>query len=701
MAIQFPKPSYMQNREFSWLRFNERVLEEALDESVPLLERLKFVSVFSSNLDKFFMLRVGGLFDALSLKEESYDAKTNLTVREQLDLIYRTTNSLYAKREEVLELVESKLREQGICCLRPWELDETDKTHIESYFNLHMEPVLSPQIIDSYQPFPHFANKLVNVCAMLRYQEKDVFGTVTIPENMASVVYLPGETLRYIRTEDVVRMHLDRLFSGCTIKESTCLCLTRNADILTDEQVVDIDVDFRNTMRQLLAQNKKMAPVRLELSHKVSAELEQYLCEKIGVSAEQIFISDTPMNMPYAFSIESKLPLELRTALTDEKFTPCVSAALIPNESIMRQVMQKDILLSHPFESMEPFLQLVREASCDPAVTSIKITIYRLGPKPRLVEYLCAAAENGKAVTVIMELRARFDEQNNIDWSEQLEKAGCKIIYGIEGYKIHAKICLITRESKKGISYITQIGTGNYNEETVLNYTDVSLMTAHHEIGLDAVEFFKNMEQGNLNGSYKHFLVAPVSLKKSLLELIQQEMDKGRQGKIYFKVNDLTDIDIIQKLSQASCAGVRISLLVRSICCILPGVMGYTDNVHVSNIVGRFLEHSRIFCFGQGSDEKMYISSADLMTRNTERRVEIACPIYSPDVRQKIHHIIYVSQIDNVKGRTMDCFGVYHKKAHSVPSTNSQYVLMSAAQANRPPKPKKGFIHKLRSLFEK
>ena len=298
MATQFPKPSYMQNREFSWLRFNERVLEEALDESVPLLERLKFVSVFSSNLDKFFMLRVGGLFDALSLKEESYDAKTNLTVREQLDLIYRTTSNLYTKRDEILEIVEAKLREQGICCLRPWELDETDKTHIEAYFKLHMEPVLSPQIIDSYQPFPQFANKVVNVCAMLRFEDKDVFGTVAIPENMTSVVYLPGENLHYIRTEDVVKMYLPHLFKGCTITEVTSLCLTRNADILTDEQVVDVDVDFRNTMRQLLAQNKKMAPVRLELSHKVSAEFEQYLCEKIGVSSEQIFISDAPMNMP-------------------------------------------------------------------------------------------------------------------------------------------------------------------------------------------------------------------------------------------------------------------------------------------------------------------------------------------------------------------------------------------------------------------
>lgn len=698
-------PIFMQNRELSWLRFNERVLFEAEDESVPLLERLKFISIFTSNLDEFFMIRVGSLFDIMALKEETVDNKSGMTAREQLEKIYQAVRPLYVQRELLFNQIELLLRHYGVSRLTPRELESTERKFIKNYFRNNINPVLSPQIIDTHHPFPHFQNKVNHVCAMLRHKNKEVFGVVPAPSSLPGIIFLPGNDVRYIRLEDILQEYLPDIFSMYSVLESVQLCITRNGDIHTDENVVDVDLDFRNKMKKLLTQRRRLAPVRLELSNQISSKLEAYLCEKLGIIPNQIYISSVPQNLGYTFSLEGRLSPPVRKILTYEKFSPCQPEGISPHESMLRQVEKKDILLSYPYESMEPFLRMMKEAANDPSVVSIKITIYRLASKTKLVEYLCAAAENGKDVTVLIELRARFDEQNNIDWSERLEEAGCRIIYGMEGYKVHSKICLITRREKNDIRYITQIGTGNYNEKTAAMYTDVSLITANREIGLDAAEFFKNMSIGNLNGSYQHLLVAPFTLKSSILHLIEEEMAKGEQGRILIKLNSITDADIIKKLEEASRQGVRIQLIVRGICCILPGVATRTENVFVTNVVGRFLEHSRIYCFGQGTEEKMYISSADLMTRNTERRVEVACPIYSQAVRDKLHHILQIVLQDNVKGRVMDHNGMYHKRPQTPPLVDSQLQLLREAQeaqeAAEYSLEKESLAQKLKGLFRK
>ncbi len=453
-------------------------------------------------------------------------------------------------------------------------------------------------------------------------------------------------------------------------------------------------------MKKVLGQRRRLAPVRMEISHSISEHFISYLCEHLALTPAMIYTTSAPMTMGYAFSLADKLTDTKRKALTYPVFKPQYPARIHKNESILRQVQKKDILLSYPFESMEPFLQMIKEASNDPTVISIKITIYRLARKTKLVEYLCNAAENGKDVTVLIELRARFDEQNNIDWSERLEEAGCTIIYGFEDYKVHSKLCLITKKERGEVQYITQIGTGNYNEKTAEMYTDLSLLTANQEIGHDANIFFQNMGIGNLMGSYKYLLVAPVSLKTSVMRLIDEEIAKGSDGRIFLKLNSLTDIDIIEKLKEASCAGVQIQMMIRGICCLLPQVPGMTENIRVFNVVGRYLEHSRIYCFGSGKNEKMYISSADFMTRNTERRVEVAAPVYDPDIQAQIHNVMDAAKADNVKARILCADGEYIKKPFTGTAVDSQQLLMQQAQQQQTTPSelpqKEGFFARLR-----
>lgn len=654
---------YTQNRELSWLAFNERVLAEAADESVPLLERLKFASIFTSNLDEFFMIRVGSLFDLMGVEPGRRDSRSGMTPEEQLHAIYDAVRPLYREREAVCLGLERLLRRYDICRLEWKELSGSEKKYCQRYFHSEVEPIISPQIVDTHHPFPHLKNNVLHIGAWVKYRSRDVFGVIPMPEALPGVLFLPcDEGLRYIHMEELLLHHAGDIFANYDVRAKCVFRVTRNADINPEDEAFDMDEndDFRKKMRKALRQRTRLAPVRLELSERISGDFLEYLKKRLPVTDEQVFFTSAPLRLDYAFSLAGKLAdPELRRALTYPEFKPCRNAQIRTGESMIRQISRSDKLLSFPFESMSPFLTLLKEASEDPDVISIKITIYRLARKAKLVEYLCAAAENGKDVTVFIELRARFDEQNNIDWSERLEDAGCNVFYGFESYKIHSKICLITRRERGEIRYITQVGTGNYNEKTAEQYTDVSLLTANRDIGQDAVEFFKNMSIGELDGEYRHLLVSPYSLKREVLRLMDGEIAKGSAGRMRFKINSLTDMDIIERLRKASRAGVRIDMVVRGICCILPGIPGETENIHIVSIVGRFLEHSRIYCFGEGESERMYISSADFMTRNTQRRVETACPIYDSAVRAKLNGIMDLCLMDNVKARELHADGSY------------------------------------------
>lgn len=695
---------YTQNRELSWLKFNQRVLEEAQDPSVPLLERMKFVAIFTSNLDEFFMIRVGSLFDMAAADPKAVDSRSGMTPSQQLEKIYEAVAPLYKERDKTYAEIKKQLHPYGVCGLDFKELEQSEKKYVKKYFKEQVLPVLSPQIVDANHPFPHLLNKELYVTAMLKQNNRTMLGIVPIPNFISDILYLPGHDIRYIRMEKVIMEYLNLVFGQYEVTEKNYICVTRNADIAPDDEALEVNDDFRYLMKQTLHKRKRMAVVRLEIAEKLNTETEKYFCEKFNITKRQIFRTKMPMKLDYMFAISGNLPDSMKRALIYRPFSPQPSGRL-EEGSIMRQIRKKDVLLFYPYESMEPFLQLIKEAAFDPSVMTIKITIYRLAKKARLVEYLCAAAENGKEVTVLIELRARFDEQNNIDWSERLEEAGCRVIYGFEGYKVHSKICLITYRHRNEIQYITQIGTGNYNEKTAAMYTDLSLMTADREIGEDAALFFQNMSIGNLDGIYRHLIVSPTSLKPKILQLMDQEIRKGAKGRIIMKMNSLTDVDFIEKAAEASQAGVRVDLIVRGICCILPGIPGYTENITISSIVGRYLEHPRIFSFGTGTDQKIYIGSADMMTRNTEKRVEVAAPVLDPDVKRQVNGYLEVMLADNVKARVLQKDGTYRKKPITEKRVNSQEHFMKSAvlaARNKKPAPKKqGLRERFAKIFRK
>ena len=706
MTQKIWEQGYTQNRELSWLQFNARVLAEAEDENVPLLERFKFLAIFTSNLDEFFMIRVGSLCDMAAVDKGHTDSKSGLTAKEQLHLIYKAVEPLYARRDAAFSDVDSKLSAIGLRRLTMDSLAPDEQKYIKRYFKDIIAPVLSPQIVDSHHPFPHLEGKVLHIAALLSHKKTERLGLLPVPASLPPVVFLPETPSRYILTEDILLAYADHVFEMYDVLEKAVLCVTRNADIQVDDETFGVEGgDFRKKMEKLLRQRRRMAVVRVEINRPISDHFKEHFRSRFEVSDAQIFLSRTaPLKLGYAFSLGEHLPEKKRAFLSDAPFTPQQPAMLSAGQSLLKAALQRDILLSYPYESMEPFLQMIREAANDPAVLAIRITIYRLASKAKLVEYLCAAAENGKDVTALIELRARFDEQNNIDWSERMEEAGCKIIYGFEDYKVHSKICLITRRERGAVRHITQVGTGNYNEKTAKQYTDVSLITADERIGQDAGAFFNNMALGNLSGRYSRLFVAPTSLKNNILALMDEQIAKGKDGYILLKFNSLTDIDVIAKLREASCAGVTVEMIVRGICCLLPGVPNHTENITVTSIVGRFLEHSRIYVFGRGVEEKMYISSADLMTRNTERRVEIACPIDDPAVRTRLHDILYAMQHDTVKARVLQPDGTYCKKPAVQDPICAQDLLMQQAIENArkqaaQPAPHPGFLEKIRKWF--
>ena len=694
--------NYTQNRELSWLKFNQRVLEEAKDSSVPLLERMKFVSIFTSNLDEFFMIRVGSLYDMSLTDNSTIDSRSGMNPKEQLDAIFAAVAPLYKERDKTYSEIKKLLNPYGVCGLSIKELEQQEKKYVKKYFKDQILPILSPQIVDANHPFPHLLNKELYVIASLKQNGTSMIGIVPVPQFVSDILYLPGHDIRYIRMEKVIMEYLDVVFNKYEVSNKNYICVTRNADVSPDDEALEINDDFRLLMQETLHKRRRMAVVRMETAEPLDKELEKYFCDKFKITPAQIYRTKMPMKLDYIFSIMDKVPASLKRSLVDEPFTPQPSRYLTDGK-VIPQVKKKDILLSYPYESMDPFLRMIKEAAYDPTVLTIRITIYRLAKKARLVEYLCAAAENGKEVTVLIELRARFDEQNNIDWSERLEEAGCRVIYGFEGYKVHSKICLITYRNRNNIEYITQVGTGNYNEKTATMYTDVSLITADKGIGEDAAVFFKNMSIGNLNGSYQHIIVSPTSLKPKVLSLMDEEIKKGTNGRIIMKMNSVTDVDFIQKVSEASNAGVKVDLIVRGICCILPGVKGYTENLRVTSIVGRYLEHPRIFLFGTGADQKIYIGSADMMTRNTEKRVEVACPVYDETIRKQLTHMLKIMLADNVKARELKSDGKYYMKEKGTSKVNSQEYFMREAITVRHPegRTKQSFVDKIRKIFRR
>ncbi len=687
--------SYTQNRELSWLKFNARVLEEAMDVSVPLLERLRFISIFTSNLDEFFMVRVGSLFDLSIMTPKVVENKSGKTPRQQLDMIYDAVRPLIRSRDAVYTKLCKELQSYGVEDISYEHLTESQHSFIHQYYKENIRPLLSPQIIDPSHPFPHLKNKALYAAALLRHKNHWLLGIVPVPDSVPAILRIPNEAGKYIRTETIIAHHLKKIFHIYTLEEQSIISVTRNADISYDEEKFDEDnPDFRSHMSKLLRIRDRLTPVRLEMQGDAPT-LRQLLLERLKLTVEQSYTCQCPLVLKYAYDLT-----DLNEELYNPPHIPEFPSYLTPDIPMIAQIQQRDVLLFYPYHTMLPFLTLLREAAFDPKVRSIQITIYRLAQNSAVVKHLCEAAEQGKEVTAIVELRARFDEQNNINWAKTLEDAGCRVIYGLDGFKCHSKICLITRQEKYGLSYVTQIGTGNYNEKTSAQYTDFSIMTAKNDIAQDAVAFFQNMLIGNLWGHYTQLLVAPVTMKSTILRLIDGEISRGHHGRIIIKANSVTERDLIDKLAQASQAGVKIDLIIRGICCLVPGIPGKTDNITVTSIVGRFLEHSRIYCFGSGELQQMYISSADIMTRNQTRRVEIACPINSTELKIWFNSYLNLLLCDNVKARRMQPDGNYVPLAQGDTQINAQeYYLHHTISLSPTVIPRKSILQRFRQIL--
>ena len=676
MSKNTQKYRYTQNRELSWLRFNQRVLEEAADQDVPALERLKFISIFSSNLDEFFMVRVGSLFDLAHMTPDDTDSKTGWTPSNQLRHIYHTIPGLLTMKKQIYTAVMETLGQNGIQDVSIETLNSDDLKQVNRFFKKELLPILSPILIGPNHPVPHLVNKRMNAVAMLKNKKGErAVGIVPVPAHVSPYLLLE-DGMRYVRTENILLHWLPSLFDAYTVKESCILTVTRNADIsFDDEKFEDNEDDFRRQMKKLLKQRDHLSVVRLELSTQVSSDFQKLLSGIARVEKYQIFVDSTPLNMGYVFKLVGDLPKELSTRLLYPTYRPRWAEDLKHDQPMMPQIQKKDRLLFYPFDSVDPFLRLLNEAADNPHVLSIKITIYRLASSSKIAQALCRAAENGKEVLVLMELRARFDEENNLLWSKMLEESGCQVIYGTEGYKCHSKICLITLRNHNKTTYLTQIGTGNYNEKTNAMYTDLSLMTTDQTIGEDAAAFFRNMLVNKLDGEYQKLCVSPFGIKEMLLKNIDRQIALGKEGYICIKTNSVTERNIIDKLAQASQAGVEVQLIVRGICCILPGVVGETERIHVTSIVGRFLEHSRIYQFGRGEQAEYYISSADLMTRNLNHRVEIACPVQDAQIKEQLKWILDAQLHDTAKASLILPDGTYCRKHSAVPFDSQNYFM--------------------------
>lgn len=664
----------MTNRELSWLQFNERVLNEAGNPRVPLAERMTFASIFQTNLDEFFMVRVGTLLMQMQSSEEIIENKTGMNSKEQVKEILKRVNVLEEKKAKIYEQLMGELEPEGIRIINFNKLSAEEGKLLEKYFDAHIAPFLSPMIIGKQQPFPFLANKQLYAIVLLETPKgKRRTGLVPCSNSVFKrLIEIPTRPGTFMLSEEMILHFVSKLYSKYIVKEKSIMRVTRNADIDATE-IYDEDLDYRDMMEQLIKRRTRLNPVRVEFSRSINKKTKQEIARFLKIGADHIIDVKTPLDLSFVFALQTYL--RDKPELFYEKRSPRLSPALNLKENLFNQIEKKDVLLSYPYESMKPFLQLLQEAAEDESVVSIKMTLYRVAERSKIIDTLIEAAENGKEVVALVELRARFDEANNIEMSHRLEDAGCQILYGLGDYKVHSKLCLITRKTETGFAYITQIGTGNYNEKTSRLYTDLSLITARQSIGAEAAEIFTALQKGEVVEHTNELLVAPKCLQNKVVDMIDAEIEKVKQGSTGYvgvKINSLTDKVLIDKMIEASQAGVKIDLIVRGICCLKPGVKGMTENIHVISVVGRFLEHSRIYRFGRGDEEKIYIASADFMTRNTVRRVEVAAPIYDQDIRTRIRHIFDTMMMDDEKGKEQNSEGEYCDRSVNAEKLNSQ-----------------------------
>ncbi len=680
------KSPYMMNRELSWLKFNERVLNEAGNPKVPLAERLTFVSIYQSNLDEFYRVRVGTLMDQMDVSEVVRENKTNMTSEEQVKAIIRATRELEEKKTVIYEQLMGELEPKGIRLINFNKLSAEEGKILEEYFDREIAPYLSANIVSKQQPFPFLKNKDIYAVALLESKGgKTRTAIIPCSNNVfRRLIDIPTRKGTFLLSEELILQFLPKFFKNYSVKEKSLIRVTRNADIDT-EMIYDEDLDYRDAMENLIKERKRMNPVRMEFTGTLNKKMMHALCKTIHVEKEHVFRSEVPLDLSFVFAIQSYLKNTNAGELFYPRRTPRPTPQLNDKESLIPQILEKDVLLSYPFESMKSFINLLYEAAEDESVVSIKMTLYRLANKSQIVDALVEAAENGKEVVVLVELRARFDEENNIEYSRKLEEAGCHVIYGLNGYKVHSKLCLISRKTEQGVSYVTQIGTGNYNEKTSALYTDLSLITGNQEIGKEAAEVFAALLRGETVEETHLLLVAPKCLQNKVLDMIEEEIQhvkNGEEGYIGIKINSLTDKVIISKLVEASQAGVKIEMIVRGICCLIPDVKGYTENITVVSIVGRFLEHSRIYRFGTKERENVYIASADFMTRNTLRRVEVAAPVLDERLKNQLTWMFETMMKDDEKGKCLTEKGIYVDRNLHVQKLNSQECFYEAAYAN-------------------
>lgn len=676
------------NRELSWLKFNERVLEEAVDSSVPLCERLSFTSIFQSNLDEFFMVRVGSLYDQMIFSKnikDTKDNKTGMTAAEQLHHIFKTTRELIKKKDRAYRDIMEEIKNYGIELISFNEIEYEDAIYLKKYFKESVFPLLSPQVVGKKQPFPFIKNKEIYAVALLGSKNNEKVGLVPCSNGVFKrLVPIPSAGNKYMLVEELILHFMPAIFDKYQIKSKSLIRIIRNADIDVDEAFFDEEADYRNSVEMLIKQRRKLCPVKMEYSRVPDEKIIKNLCRELNLNKEQIYYSETPLELSFVYNIQDKL--RNNKELFYERRIPQRPAGINPDESMIERVERGDVLLSYPYESMQPFLRLLNEAGRDERVVSIKMTLYRVAKNSQIVETLINAAENGKEVVVLVELRARFDEENNIEWSRRLEDAGCRIIYGIDYIKVHSKLCLITyHDETNEIKYITQVGTGNYNEKTSKLYTDLSLITANKDIGADAVKIFAKLCMAEFVENTQELLVAPKGMKNKILEYMDREIEYASNNQpayVGIKINSLTDKKIIDKLIECSRAGVKVEMIVRGICCLIPQVEGYTDNISVISIVGRYLEHSRIYIFGTPDRDNIYISSADFMTRNMEKRVEVAAPILDSELKSRIRRMFDVMYNDRVKGRRLTGSGIYVRPENIKDrNTNSQEYFSNEAYA--------------------
>lgn len=665
------------NREYSWLQFNRRVLDQACDLTNPLLERCKFLAIFCSNLDEFFMVRVGSLLNESKLDPVARENKTELTAQEQVEGILAETKKLYQECSVAFSRLKAELAKNGMRILRPSELTVRQRTRCEAHFFEAVLPLLSPMVLDSKHPMIRFENTHLYMMFELEREGRDMFGVMAIPPAAERLYRIEGgKKINLIAVEDLVSEFGYHAFPGYTVKGKALIRVTRNADFDTNVDDADLehDFDFSKYMKRKVELRSTLDAVRVE-TDKNSDTIRAFVLKNLDLKKSYCFKAEHYLDYKFLFSLGKYFPEEKLAVLKYPPFRGRVAADLLPPVKLVKRVRERDVFLAYPFDSMEPLIRLLNECADDPRIAAIKITIYRLDNHSRIVEALKRASENGKEVTVVIELCARFDEENNMYYAGILQEAGCTIIYGMQNYKVHSKIVSVLLSENGEIEYITHLGTGNYNESTSRQYTDLNIITADRAIGEDAAAFFRNIAICNTDYHYDRLLIAPQGLKKGLLKCIDEQIELAAAGKlarIVAKMNSLTDKQMIDKLYQAGKSGVRISLIVRGICCLMPGIPGETENIRIISIVGRFLEHSRIYCFGEGKERKMYISSADLMTRNTDKRVEIATPVLDKKIEGKIYRMLEVMLADNVKARVLLPDGSYKKTEQVGESVDSQ-----------------------------